>query len=202
MLKRRFEDGSGNVGLWAFKRPCSGITDDTAVRSSRASSTSDASSTMMDLDGNGECMDGKDVEGDALLSVITGKRPLQQIDQLVDDLIRKTNKTLDWGGINSSGSKRSRDREVAVGATLLCGEEGLLPGNIRGTPHPSTDRLLLAAAVDHLLLPPVVVGRKDGDLDSPEVADMGDASAGAGAATRYSGDVSHSDWPIEEVKQS
>ena len=224
VLKRPFEGGNADGPVWALKRPCSGIThDDTdpAVRGSRASSTSDASSTMMDLDGNGECGDdvgsGGNGDGDgngddALLSVITGKRPLRQIDQLVDELIRKTNKTLDWGHVNNSNnssSKRPRDREVMPS----CGDDGLLPEIIRGAPHPSTDRRLLkievtaaAAAANQQLLPLIVVGRKDGDLDSPEVADMTDGTAGGsntgtGTGTRYSGNVSHSDWPIEEVKE-
>lgn len=206
----------------------------TAIRS-RASSTSTLSMMDVDqeedMDENLPCSDPCQVMGvenemlerdgdpnEVVLSVITGKRPryTRKIDALVDDLIRKTNRTLDWNNQRSTGSGNvppsfsgSGSSSSAGGACYNGGFDLFLPEIRTPGPHPGSDQRLLGKVRnredDTLSL--VLFRDWDGKDDQQKVS-SNSVNAPTAAGTRadstssrntHSGNISHSDWPIEEL---
>lgn len=147
-----------------------------------------------------------DNEGDSTFVLKGGKMQyVRKIDFLVDDLIRKTNKTLGWVG--------------------GCTELSCIPSSIG--PDPSTDRRLLCrgdrvggaiADDEHDLheiesqidtsehwsskaLPPSNTLQSSSALPDFELNDISPWQRVKKITTKekLSGDITHSDWPIEEV---
>ena len=119
---------------------------------------------------------------------------VRKIDFLVDDLVRKTNRTLNW----ASGS-----------ASELC----CIPGSIG--PHPGTDARFFSFVAEENSSETYRDCHEEGGKKSHSSSEKIDLSASPGAYisdsgltdntflptrnSKLSGDLSHCDWPIEEI---
>jgi hypothetical protein len=199
-------------------------TDENAYSAIRSRASSTSTLSMMDVDqeedmdeiltcsdqvmGVGNEMPERDDDAnDVILSVITGKRPryTRKIDVLVDDLIRKTKRSLDWNNRSDTGSGGG-----GGAGSLLTGDLDLFLPEIRTPgPQPGSDQRLMGKSRhrENDMLSLVVFQDPDGDDgdDGNEVEERSSHSVNFPIETErngntHSGDISHSDWPIEYLE--
>ena len=158
-----------------------------------------ASSDPCQVMGVGNEMERDEDPNEVVLSVITGKRPryTRKIDALVDDLIRKTNRTLDWNNRREGGcSSSSSSGAMHAGDVDLFFPEIRTPG-----PHPGSDQRLMGKLRNReedmlslIVLNDPVDTIEEEALDSNPVACSAENER---TRNTHSGNISHSDWPIE-----